>query len=270
MSQPSAADVLAALGTASCNICGRTGDFAHPAAEPGTSPRDLNLRESLACGLCGSITRDRAIIFALTGLLGESCQLEQVDPRPDLRVLETSGYRGYPERLSRLFDYFNTKFLPPDQLPNAIDGRTTANLEDLPYPDRFFDLVISTEVLEHVGEVERAIRELHRVLDPEGHALITVPYVHGWSRTSVRAHRWRGRDVFLYPPDYHAEKTLVYRIFGRDFLTALRSAGFSVVFLRVVRPDLAIAATEVIIASRAPYLDISSFAVPAMISVESG
>jgi SAM-dependent methyltransferase len=38
-----------------------------------------------------------------------------------------------------------------------------------------FDLVISIEVLEHVRDVRRAIREITRVLSPGGLALITTP-----------------------------------------------------------------------------------------------
>jgi SAM-dependent methyltransferase len=256
------ADVVAALPTAQCAICGSRGEFSGPASHLDglTVPESYNLREGLVCGGCGSISRDRGMVFGLAGILGEGLPLEGWTPRPELRLFETSGYRGHPPRFQRLFDYFNTQFLPPDDLPATIDGRTTANLEDLPYPDGFFDLVVTTEVLEHVGLIDKALAELHRVLDPMGHALITVPYVHEWPRTSTRVHRWHDRDVFLYPPEYHAEETLVYRIYGRDFLTALRDAGFGVTFLRVTRPDLAIAEMDLIIASKAPYLDISAFA----------
>ena len=187
-----------------------------------TVPDSYNLREGLVCAVCGSISADRAMVFALAGILHERLPLEQWVVRADLRLFETSGYRGHPARFERLFDYFNTHFLPPDDLPATIDGRTTANLEDLPYPDDFSDLVVTTEVLEHVGLIDNALSELHRVLDPMGHAIITVPYVHEWSRTSTRVQPWHDRDVFLYPPEYHAEETLVYRIYGRDFLTRLR------------------------------------------------
>jgi SAM-dependent methyltransferase len=48
----------------------------------------------------------------------------------------------------------------------------------LPFASRTFDTVLATEVLEHVENVERAASELFRVLQPGGHALITVPYLY--------------------------------------------------------------------------------------------
>jgi SAM-dependent methyltransferase len=253
--------VLDGLTTAACNICGARGEFSGPAGHLDglTVPENYNYREGLQCAACGSISRDRAVMYVLSRLLRETAPLEEWRARGEMRLLETSGYRGHPPRLARLFDYFNTHFLPPTDLPEVIDGRTTANLEDLPYPDAFFDIILCAEVLEHVSRIELAVPELYRVLDPDGFAVITVPYVHGWRRTSTRVQRWHDRDVHLYPAEYHADETLVYRIYGRDFLTQLRDAGFGVAFVTVTDPTAAISETDVIIASRAPFVDISGF-----------
>lgn len=48
----------------------------------------------------------------------------------------------------------------------------------LPFVDASFDTLLVTEVLEHVEDAERAVQEIHRVLRPGGHALITVPYLY--------------------------------------------------------------------------------------------
>lgn len=255
------ARVLNAIGSATCNICGRSGDFSGPAdhLEGLTLPAGYELREGLVCGGCGSITRDRAIIQVLADLLGEQEPLSDWGPRRQTRVLETSGFRGHPPRLERVLDYFNTRYLPPSELPETIDGRTTADLEDLPYPSGFFDLLITSEVLEHVADLGAALSEMHRVLGEEGRAVITVPYFHDWAKTSTRVHRWRDRDVLLQPPEYHADATLVYRLFGRDFLATLAVAGFSVAYVAIADPRRAIATTEVIIASKAPFLDLTPF-----------
>jgi SAM-dependent methyltransferase len=55
--------------------------------------------------------------------------------------------------------------------------------ERLPYEDASFDLVLCTQVLEHVSEPALAVREIWRVLAPSGLALVST---HG---------------VFLYHPD---------------------------------------------------------------------
>lgn len=52
-----------------------------------------------------------------------------------------------------------------------------ADLHDLPVADGTFDAVICTEVLEHVAEPHRVVAELHRILRPGGHLLVTVPFV---------------------------------------------------------------------------------------------
>lgn len=51
------------------------------------------------------------------------------------------------------------------------DGR------NIPFPDNYFDSVFSSEVLEHVFELDATIKEIHRVLKPRGQALFTVPFV---------------------------------------------------------------------------------------------
>jgi len=54
------------------------------------------------------------------------------------------------------------------------------NVEPLPESDGSLDLVIASEVIEHLIEPGRAVAEFHRVLRPGGHVLITVPNVAFW------------------------------------------------------------------------------------------
>lgn len=49
------------------------------------------------------------------------------------------------------------------------------NALDLTFPDNTFDLLLSMEVIEHVGQPERMVEEVRRVLKPGGLALITFP-----------------------------------------------------------------------------------------------
>lgn len=51
----------------------------------------------------------------------------------------------------------------------------TGHISDLPVNDRFFDIVLCTEVMEHIPNPESAISELARIIKPEGFALITTP-----------------------------------------------------------------------------------------------
>ncbi len=49
------------------------------------------------------------------------------------------------------------------------------NALDLSFPDACFDLLTSVDVIEHVGQPERMMEEVARVLAPGGIALITFP-----------------------------------------------------------------------------------------------
>lgn len=50
----------------------------------------------------------------------------------------------------------------------ATEGQAT----DLAFPDATFDAAVSTQVYEYVADMPRALAELHRVLKPQGRALI--------------------------------------------------------------------------------------------------
>ena len=56
--------------------------------------------------------------------------------------------------------------------PQKTMGRITA----LPFADGTFDAVVAAEVVEHIPEMDVALKDLARVLRPGGHAVITVPY----------------------------------------------------------------------------------------------
>lgn len=54
------------------------------------------------------------------------------------------------------------------------------SVEDIPCESNFFDLVIAQEVLEHVSSPHLAVREIHRVLKPNGIAYIQLPFIIGY------------------------------------------------------------------------------------------
>lgn len=50
------------------------------------------------------------------------------------------------------------------------------SLLEIPLEDESVDMVMSTQVIEHIEDHEKAASELCRILKPGGHALITVPH----------------------------------------------------------------------------------------------
>lgn len=51
------------------------------------------------------------------------------------------------------------------------------NGEKMPFPDDYFDAVLSSEVFEHIFELNNTIVEINRVMKPNGKILITCPFV---------------------------------------------------------------------------------------------
>jgi ubiquinone/menaquinone biosynthesis C-methylase UbiE len=59
---------------------------------------------------------------------------------------------------------------------------------NIPFADNSFDNILCTEVIEHALDPETLVKEMHRVLKPGGHLVLTVPF-------SARVHH--------APHDYH-------------------------------------------------------------------
>ncbi len=102
-----------------------------------------------------------------------------------------------------------------DELIGVLRGDTTS----LPFPDATFDVVITSEVLEHIQDDVSAIAEMVRVLAPGGRFAATVP---AWLPETIN---WKLSD------EYHAPKSVGghVRIYSRTELRSkLRSAGLTV------------------------------------------
>jgi ubiquinone/menaquinone biosynthesis C-methylase UbiE len=101
------------------------------------------------------------------------------------------------------------------------------DVTDIQSPDDSFDIVYCSHVLEHVDDDRRAMRELCRVLRPDGWAILMVPIT--TDRTV--------EDPSISDPQERlrlfGQKDHVRR-YGPDFVDRLREAGFAV---ETIRPD---------------------------------
>ena len=60
------------------------------------------------------------------------------------------------------------------------------------FKDKTFDVIIASDVLEHIREDENALKEIKRVLKDQGLCIITVPaYQFLWSEHDVALHHLR-------------------------------------------------------------------------------
>ncbi len=102
---------------------------------------------------------------------------------------------------------------------DRLTGVLRGDARSLPFPDDTFDVVITSEVLEHIQDDVTAIAEMARVLKPGGRFAATVP------AQFPETINWRLSD------EYHAPKAAGghVRIYSRTELAAkLRAAGLSV------------------------------------------
>ena len=123
---------------------------------------------------------------------------EQLRLPPDAAILDVGTGTGANLRLFRELGFFHSAGV--DSSVAAIDfckskGLGNPDLGDacsLPYRDGSFELVVATDVIEHVDQDDKALKEIHRVLKPAGHALITVPAFQSlWGIQDVVAHHKR-------------------------------------------------------------------------------
>jgi SAM-dependent methyltransferase len=102
--------------------------------------------------------------------------------------------------------------------PNGIESQ---DVRRLTYPEKTFDLVVSTEVFEHVSGYEQGFSEIRRVLRPGGCHIFRVPLDHnGPTRVRTREET-DGTLTYLLPPVYHGDPlrpvgALVFQDFGSD------------------------------------------------------
>jgi SAM-dependent methyltransferase len=101
--------------------------------------------------------------------------------RPGARILEIGAGTGQQalEFLNRGFDV--SAIDVPDSLYAAVQVFPVREYDgvSIPFPDRSFDIVFSSSVLEHVPELEHLHAEIRRVLKDDGRVVHVVPR-HTW------------------------------------------------------------------------------------------
>jgi SAM-dependent methyltransferase len=230
-----------ALPEGVCEACGGYGPFSFApiitdtlAAQWGLSKaeqRAFSSRESMFCVFCGCSYRLRALAHAINLWL---------DPTQPQRSLREAIAQGATKQLD--IAEINSCGVLHDILRAIPDlayseyGSTNPevpdeDLQQLSYADERYDMVLTSDTLEHVPNPSKALREIWRVLKPGGAHIFTVP-LRMDKRTKQRAYiDDKGKLQHTAEASFHGSGEpdyLVQNEFGADFITELEAIGFAV------------------------------------------
>lgn len=97
------------------------------------------------------------------------------------------------------------------------------DVQDIPFEDNTFDVVMCNHVLEHVTDDMKAMSELYRILKPGGFGIFQVPQDVNLTTTY--------EDASITSPEERAKHFGQYdhlRIYGLDYFDKLKEIGFKV------------------------------------------
>lgn len=207
------------IGT--CSVCGQVSRFVYSSWAidekllNGWKDEDVAkaylFRESMFCSSCDSSYRVRRLASELIKLYSpEMLNLRQLllDPGfSKLKILEINevGSFGSLHRVLKSHPGLTTTcFIADGSFGSEYKGKSIQNLESLTFEDGYFDLVIHSDVLEHIPHLELAKREMYRVLKPKGTCVFTVPINLKIKLSFSRAKfANNGQRVDLHQPLFH-------------------------------------------------------------------
>lgn len=140
-----------------CPVCGYTGPFMDVVPLSG-------LRKHAKCPNCNALERHRIQLLVVEKVLSE------------IEVASLKMLHFAPEPFFR--EYFSKRFGQYESADISMKGVDhNVDLQQLPFDDDSYDFVFASHVLEHVSDDEKAISEIHRILRPNGIAILPVPII---------------------------------------------------------------------------------------------
>jgi len=129
---------------------------------------------------------------------------------PEMKCIGIDPHNNSLKKAQEGYEYF-------ESISNAGAEFMEASAYELPFPDESFDLVVCSEVLEHLHEYNDAIKEIHRVLKKGGKFYASVPA------------SWPEKICWALSKDYQNQPGGHLRIFNqKDLVKEIESFGFSI------------------------------------------
>jgi SAM-dependent methyltransferase len=190
-------------------------------------------RETFYCPQCRANLRFRAQAAALLELLGDGRptslrEMGESGALAHLAIYEPGITGPLRPQLARAGRYVQSVYAP-----GAAGSHGEIEVQDLmacTHPDETFDLVVTSDILEHVRRPMLAFAEIRRILRRGGHHVFSIPtQVPLPPRSVPRVDTSGDADIHLLPPAWHGSgdggRSLVYTEFGGDLLDRLAAIG---------------------------------------------
>jgi len=199
----------------------------------------FNRKESMFCDYCGSSLRIRRLAAVLIETLSQTTQrfyksfieLLKDEEFRRLKIAEINGCGALHSYLKDHPNLYYSEWVPHAEPGEVHDGVRCEDLQCLTYPDNCFDIILTSETLEHVPNPDRAWHEIYRTLKGGGYHIFTIPIIPSRWQTIQRAGFVKGARKDVCEPAYHGdwgrEDVFVYTDFGMDVVEKLDKMGLS-------------------------------------------
>jgi len=101
---------------------------------------------------------------------------------------------------------FSSEAAKVAKLENGVQV-VVGSLEEAAFPDRSFDIVTLFHVMEHVTNPRDVLKEVARILKPDGSVVLQVPNIDSWQFGMFGA-KWYGLDIPRHVIDYSKDAML--------------------------------------------------------------
>lgn len=211
--------------TSTCSICGHQSTFKYFGG---------SVRESYRCSSCKGSLRERSQSSIIINLYAESApsfsELVQEDSFRKLRIFEPGIMGPFRKYFANHPIYLKSFYHENSKFGEVVDGVINEDLQKLTMESNYWDLIITSDIFEHIRKPFLAFSEIHRTLKKGGKHIFTIPTSHPWEEQTIsRVDTASADDIFVLPPVYHGNgaggKSLVYTDFGKDLIMELEKLG---------------------------------------------
>ncbi len=165
-------------------------------------------RDDAQCMNCGSLERHRFLWLYLQHKM-------KITQQKNLSVLHFAPEKHLEHKLREISNHYISADIEGDDVDINVDIINT------PFKEENFNIILCSHVLEHVNDDRKALKELLKILKPDGRALIIIPVERETTFEDPSITEPEARLKIFGQRDH-------VRIYGEDFINRLIESGFKV------------------------------------------